>query len=332
MTLKFIGWVDFKEKEFEHAANRELERGSRTPAVYPSNQGNEKVLGYDAVANPSAKNLIWTLLRLTRPPGVILKPTDWQHPDRVNSDSLPPGFCSLVMQYKRPQFVSSATRSPQRRLWPGQDYYRIQVSRGQHLILEHLERQLDSNVHVRYCAPAFGTYALLRDAETRGNVLRGSTLVSPRAPDATQHKYWTYALSGLEGQWNADGVEAHAETVEGFLGNDNYLGEPLSLHLSSIARGLVASGLLNADDLSYWIDEVDQSLVGFREFGQLTGVPYSPRSQRGARPATRWSRSRYEAIAAERAGLSVAMDVLLVSIAERAFRRFGLDWFLVPRY
>lgn len=330
--LKFIAWVEFQEKEFEHAANRELEHGSRKPAVYPSNQGNEKVVGYDAVANPSAKNLIWTLLRLTRPRGVVLKPTDWEHPNRVNADALPPGFCSLVMQYKRPQYVSSATRSPQRSLWPGQDYYRIEVSRSQHRILEHLEQHLGTNAHVRYCAPAFESYAMLRDAEARRRVLNGSTLVPPTAPDGKQHKYWTYAASGLDGQWNADGVEAFTETIEGFLGNDNYLGEPLSLHLSSIATGLVASGLLNADALSDWIDDVDQSLAGFREFGQLTGVPYSPRSQRRARPATRWSRTRYQSVAAERAGLSVAMDVLLVSIAEKAFRQVGLDWFLVPRY
>lgn len=128
-----------------------------------------------------------------------------------------------------------------------------------------------------------------------------------------------------------DGVEDYVETIEGFITNDNYAGEPLSQHLSSIARGLVSSGLLDANVLSDWIDDVDQSLAGFREFGEQVGVPYSPRAERASRPATRWSRDRYQVITEERAGLSVAMDVLLVSISAQALRRAGLDWFMIPR-
>lgn len=72
-----------------------------------------------------------------------------------------------------------------------------------------------------------------------------------------QYKYWIYVLFGFEGQWNVDGVEVYVEIVEGFLGNDNYLGEFLLLYFLLIVRGFVVSGFLNVDDLFYWIDEVD---------------------------------------------------------------------------
>jgi hypothetical protein len=66
---------------------------------------------------------------------------------------LPPTPVSLILQYKRPEYLSGP-RAEQWRFWR-QPYFRFGRTSDQHTVLRRLERNLGSDAIVRYAAPAF---------------------------------------------------------------------------------------------------------------------------------------------------------------------------------
>jgi hypothetical protein len=100
-------WAQFEEKQYETAANVEFAIGDAE--VYASGQVAEALLAYDVALN--AKNLaVWQLLGTAIPRGAILVPNFWsgvKHKPRAAD--LPSRYVSLILQYKRPMYLTRAT-------------------------------------------------------------------------------------------------------------------------------------------------------------------------------------------------------------------------------
>ena len=100
-------WAEFEEKQYEIAATVEL---GRRGDVFGAGQVLEKIVGYDAAAAPSADHPIWRVLRLPRPRGLRLLPSHWQRRTQPAARELPSVAVSLILQYKRPEYLLSRQR------------------------------------------------------------------------------------------------------------------------------------------------------------------------------------------------------------------------------
>jgi hypothetical protein len=235
----------FEEKEYEVAADIELARSGH---VFGAGQVVEAVLGYDAVAAPTRDHLIWRVLGVPRPPGVRLIPAHWQPGSRPSAAALPSVLVSLIIQYKRPDYLYGAT-ARQWRMW-NEPYFRFARTTRQHTILGRLERRLSTDALVRYAAPAFWRRGELEAAQLDGRVLLESGFVRPS--DIGDHRVWTYIAPGSVGLPNPRGRAARFETFEDVLASvrigplldvgqtDLVVREPgLSEHLSKVGAAAV---------------------------------------------------------------------------------------------
>lgn len=111
---------------------------------------------------------------------------------------LPPTPVSLILQYKRPEYLSGP-RAEQWRFWR-QPYFRFGRTSDQHTVLRRLERNLGSDAIVRYAAPAFWRRGDLDAARFGQWVLVRSGFVSPNA--VGRHRVWTYVKPGIDGRAN----------------------------------------------------------------------------------------------------------------------------------
>jgi hypothetical protein len=147
--------AEFEEKEFEQAAAIELADGppGQRAIVLSAGQVLERIVGYDAVTAPAREHVIWQLLRVRRPGGLCLVPELWLPGRQPPADRLPRSAISLVLQFKRPDYLFGH-RAAQWHMWH-QPFYRFRRLSHQHAILLRLERQLGDQALVRYAAPAF---------------------------------------------------------------------------------------------------------------------------------------------------------------------------------
>jgi hypothetical protein len=90
-------WAEFEEKEYEDACLVELGRGGR---VYGAGPVLERLLGYDAAADPGHVHPIWALLAVPRPRGLRLLPALWAPGTEPPLARLPRAVVSLLVQYK----------------------------------------------------------------------------------------------------------------------------------------------------------------------------------------------------------------------------------------
>jgi hypothetical protein len=169
-----MAWAQFEEKEFEDAANGEIHRQGFVFAFAPV---IEAVLGYDAATAPDPDHLIWRVLRVPRPPGLRLLPPYWPSSNASPAHKLPPIPVSLILQYKRPEYLRGGA-AKQWRLWR-QPYFRFTRSDRQHRVLLRLERFVHGDVLVRYTAPGFWEQTDLDYARLARYVL-SSTATSTR--------------------------------------------------------------------------------------------------------------------------------------------------------
>jgi hypothetical protein len=208
--------AEFEEKEYEFAFNLELASGRGAfGAVFSAGQVLEKIVGYDAVALPDRRNRIWQVLRIRRPPGVKLLPHMWDPGINPASGELPSSPESLILQYKRPEYLSGP-RAAQWRLWR-QPYFRFARSSEQHAVLRRLERNLRSDAIVRYAAPAFWRRADLEVAHLGRYVLVRSGFVSPET--IGRHRVWTYVRPGQAGRANPASRPLPFDTVDDIVAN-----------------------------------------------------------------------------------------------------------------
>ena len=192
-------WADFEEKEYEIAFAIELATaGSQSSAIFPCGQVLEKVLGYDAATDPHRHHPIWRLLRIRRPAGLRLLPTHWIGGPRPAASQLPGAFVSLILQYKRPEYLYGA-RAKQWKHWSA-PYFRFNIYGGQQRVLKRLERGLGGDAIVRYAAPAFWQRGHLEAAMLGREILSRSGFVSPL--ELAGHGVWTYQRPGTRGHAN----------------------------------------------------------------------------------------------------------------------------------
>lgn len=203
-------WAQFEEKQYEIAATVEL---GRRGDVFGPGQVFEKIVGYDAAVTASADHPIWRVLRVPRPPGLRLLPAHWDREAQPPADQLPTVVVSLILQYKRPEYLRYAN-AKQWNLWR-RDYFRITRTAHQQRILLRLERSLGSSASVRYAAPAFWQRGELETAQLAGEVLWRSGYVRPSAFGS--HTVWTYIQAGIDGRPNPSGPSRRFESLDQLL-------------------------------------------------------------------------------------------------------------------
>ncbi len=201
--------IRFEEKQYEQAANIEL--GVRHTNVFSAGQVMESVLGYDAAAHQPASSPIWRILRANPRSGIMLVPNLWfraatQPPSAV----LPTKIISLVLQYKRPEYLSRSN-SKQWHYW-NQPYFRFDLMDHQQRILEAFESSSEQAVVTRYASPGFWKFAELEDRIMNRMVLEDSNYVRPNR--LIGHDCWTYVRCGIRGYANADPEEIECERFD----------------------------------------------------------------------------------------------------------------------
>jgi hypothetical protein len=204
-----VTWAQFEEKEYEVGAAVELAEGRAGRPVFSSGQVLEALLGYDAVAHPDAAHRIWRLLELPRPDGVVLVPGYWRPGSVPPSHALPRSPVSLVLQYKRPEYLVGATAG-QWRFWH-RPYLRFTVNGRQQAVLARLERALGDQAAVRYACPAFWQRGQYEAALVTGRVLERSGFVRPQT--MVGHRVWSYIEPGADGRANPSGRAAWLERL-----------------------------------------------------------------------------------------------------------------------
>lgn len=200
-------WAEFEEKQYEVAATVEL---GRRGDVFGAGQVLEKIVGYDAAAAPSVDHPVWRVLRAPRPRGLRLLPDHWQPGRQPTADELPSVVVSLILQYKRPEYLRGAN-AKQWGFW-ARPYFRITRTSHQQRVLLRLERSLGVAAEIRYAAPAFWQRGELEAAQLAHTVLERTGYVRPS--DLGSHRVWTYDQPGVDGQPNPAGRSRPFETFE----------------------------------------------------------------------------------------------------------------------
>lgn len=202
-----VATAEFEEKEYETAAVIELASG-KLGRVYSAGQVMERLLGYDAVASPPDGHAIWRVLALPRPAGLRLLPQHWGSGERPDRSRLPTLPISLILQFKRPEYLAGA-RAKQWRYW-NRPYFRFERAVHQQAVLKRLELATGSDVVVRYACPAFWRRGSLEAAHERRTVIEESGFVSPRV--LGNHRVWTYVTAGGVGKGNPSGKQVRGES------------------------------------------------------------------------------------------------------------------------
>ncbi len=209
---------EFEEKEYETQMQIEL---ARPPAgrryLTPAGQHVEKLLGFDAAADPDSDDPIWAAMEIERPEGVRLLPDVFaddaaDQPDVARLPLLP---VSLLLQFKRPYRVLQRRGGSPPAAIPVPTY-RVEVDADQHAVLRRLEAELPGQALVRYAAPAFHTVAELEAARLRDQAVERSTYVAPSTIDL--HTYWFYEGPGTVGWANPEPARLEVEDASAMLG------------------------------------------------------------------------------------------------------------------
>ena len=201
--------AEFEEKQYEIAASIELASGDYGSRVFSSGQVLEGILGYDSAADPSADHLLWKILELPRPKGVVLIPRYWRGGEKVDKAVLPQSAVSMILQFKRPQYMLHGNAA-QWNLWK-RPFFRFERQSSQHAVLSRLEKALGNGALVRYASPAFYSYGALEKAQLLQEVLLQTGFASPS--DIGSHKVWTYIEPGVDGRANPSGNHKKFERI-----------------------------------------------------------------------------------------------------------------------
>jgi hypothetical protein len=209
-----VAFAQFAEKEYEIAMAIELAGGAAAGArVYPCGQVLEEILGYDAASDPDRRHPIWAVIATPRPLGVRLVPEYWDPGTRPSAAQLPPGLVSLILQYKRPEFLKGP-RAKQWRLW-FHPYFRFGIRSDQQRVLKRIEQRIGSETVVRYACPAIWERGDFERARFAGTLARESGFVSPSA--LAGHRVWTFDRPGSYGQANPERRRGVFESLEGLF-------------------------------------------------------------------------------------------------------------------
>lgn len=295
-----MAFAQFEEKEYELQFSIELAQG-RFGTVWSAGQVLEGIVGYDGIADPDIKHIVWKILKIPRPKGVILSPALWRGGSRPSPSDLNSKPITLVLQYKRPEFLRGA-RALQWNLWH-KPYYRFKRSTKQQSILARLEQNLSTSAVVRYASPAFWTRADYEAYASTGAVIEESGFVSPKA--LINHSVWTYTEPGIAGRANPSGLKAQFESASS-------LGELLS---SPIRRDLSES-IETVNDYGYELARRLGSLADYRQPTLRKGIQVFAQNLFAT-----------ELDISDKAKLSI----IALSAFTTLLKKFGASWYLVKQ-
>jgi len=259
--------AEFEEKEYEVAAAIELATDrDRYGQVFSSGQVLEKVLAYDAAADPWSGHRIWVVLGVPRPPGVRLLPPFWLPGVEPRIERLPNHPISLILQYKRPTYLQGASSKQ----WPRwkRPYYRFERTQEQQRVLRRLERNIDGSVIVRYASPAFWQRGDLERNQYRRTVLQSSGFVAPSK--LGNHRVWTYDRPGTIGYPNPSGRGQMFETIDALLagleastrGRDLVRANGFDYHIETLAALALQHEPRLARAITQWADSLRATGLG----------------------------------------------------------------------
>jgi len=230
----------FEEKQYENAANGEL--WTDPPTLFTPGQVLEKLLGFDLAGTPNDRNPIWSILNQGMPTGIQLSPNLWPVGARPSPDQLPSFAVSLILQYKRSEYVDGRLTG-QYRYWR-RPYYRYDISRVQHGTLLQLEAAVGPMAMVRYAAPVFHWYTELERHQLNQEVLTRSNFVAPVTIGAA-HSIWSFIHAGIGGYANPEGEQLPAESWEQVRNGTMTEIKAISLdvHLAKLASDVIQARL-----------------------------------------------------------------------------------------
>jgi hypothetical protein len=232
-------WIQFEEKEFEGAANGELETTyCDGAAVWSPGQKLEELLGFDSAAPASAA----VFAHWGAPPayGLRLSPSFWEPlPRQPPNERLPTRPFSLFVQYKRPKYYDSPL-DPLYQRWR-QPYFRFTYSPPprQHETLLSFEAAVRPEAEVVYAAPAFRTTWELEELQLAREIWRHTNIHNPS--DGRGHSAWTYVRGGGYGVANEAGEPTEGPGIEGVVESliarsAASRGDPLDLNIAHLRQ------------------------------------------------------------------------------------------------
>lgn len=192
--------------------------------VWSAGQVLEGIVGFDGVADPDIAHVVWSILSVPRPKGVVLSPLHWQGGSRPSAKDLLSHPVTLILQYKRPDYMYG-NRAAQWNLW-NQPYFRFRRTSRQHSILMRLEKNLGGHALVRYASPAFWKRQDLEIHACAGSVIQTTGFVSPMA--IGKHKVWTYDTPGNKGKANPNGRRMAFESMDELRQSIDMIGQEQS--------------------------------------------------------------------------------------------------------
>lgn len=204
---------EFEEKTYENFLNLELGSkllGSNLPVFSPG-QVAEGLLGFDAAmftTNPNFWRMFspWWWLSPLLPPrsGLRLEPQLWEDMiHAIDSKQFPKFKCNVLIQYKRPQFISTS-RGKEYYFWH-QPYFRYNIEPKQQNILEQLDSAVSNRAIVVYACAAFWQYNELFDFNESGILIEHSNFVQPSR--LSNHTRYTF----INGRDPGEGFSEHVK-------------------------------------------------------------------------------------------------------------------------
>lgn len=176
---------EFEEKQYETLMNMSL---FTVRNIYVPGQVYEKMVGIDSAGNID-NEYIKCLFGLW-PVGIELCKLF------VKPENLPQFKCNIFLQYKRPEFITTAKGS-EYKFW-GKPYYRYSLTPHQQITLEDLERRVKKMAIVAYACPTYYTYEALFSSQARNKIIEESNFVSPSL--LSGHHVYTFLKSGKKGK------------------------------------------------------------------------------------------------------------------------------------
>ena len=188
--------VQFEEKTYESYFNNELDQ--RSSIYFPPGQVLEGLLGFDVSAQTTNKKL-WKTLGypfwfFPHFHGANLRDVAQELNNIIGHivDSIPRVKANLFIQYKRPEYITTANGKE----WAhwNQEYFRYEIYSQQQKLLEKIDKKFGSKALVIYAAPAISTLNELVQYKKSKEIIERSNF--KKARDLNNHSRNTYIQSG----------------------------------------------------------------------------------------------------------------------------------------
>lgn len=187
---------EFEEREYEAPLYSQLQHSSTQ--VWAPGQVFEGHVGFDH-AMFALHPYFWKLQgHLAPPQGVILghHPPEYWYEARRFHRPLPDFSLNLFIQAKRPSVLSRASAKLKAKGLKGQ-FWRLQLTLHQQLLLERLAKAAGSSALVCYAGPAFHRVTELWAHIRLGSIVENSTF--PPVLPLHGHEAWNYTAPGASG-------------------------------------------------------------------------------------------------------------------------------------